>query len=51
MINNQCIKKLQKSPRAFALKMDDHDIEKVIVEFVEVKLLRDKSRRKRARCP
>jgi hypothetical protein len=47
MIRNQEIKKLKNCAKHFALRMDNNDIEKVIVEFVEVKLQRDKSRRKR----
>jgi hypothetical protein len=47
MIKSKEIKKLKNCAKHFALRMDDNDIEKVIVEFVEVKLLRDKSRRNR----
>ena len=50
MIENKEIKKLKNCARHFALRMDDKDIEKVIVEFVEVKLLRDKSRIKKIKC-
>ena len=50
MIQNKEIKKLKNCARHFALRMDDNDIEKVIVEFVEVKLLRDKSRIKKIKC-
>ena len=51
MIRDAEIKKLKNCARHFALRMDGHDIEKVIVEFVEVKLMRDKSRRKTIKCP
>ena len=47
MIRNQEIKKLKNCAKHFALRMDDNDIEKVIVEFVEVKLQRDNSRTKK----
>ena len=47
MIKGKEIKKLKNCAKHFALRMDDKDIEKVIVEFVEVKLQRDKSRRER----
>ena len=47
MIRSQEIKKLKNCAKHFALRMDDNDIEKVIVEFVEVKLQRDKSRTKK----
>jgi hypothetical protein len=50
MIQNKEIKKLKNCARHFALRMDDSDIETVIVEFVEVKLLRDKSRIKKIKC-
>ena len=46
MIKVKEIKKLKNCAKHFALRMDDNDIEKVIVEFVEVKLQRDKSRTK-----
>ena len=46
MIKDKEIKKLKNCARHFALRMDDNDIEKVIVEFVEVKLQKDKSRTK-----
>ena len=45
MIEYRDIKKLKNHARDFALMMDDADIERVIVEFVEVKNLRDKYRR------
>ena len=51
MIKDHEIQKLIKQPRLFAIRMDNHDIEKVIVSFVEVKLARDKSRSNRAKCP
>ena len=47
MIKGKEIKKLKNCAKHFALRMDDNDIEKVIVEFVEVKLQRDKSRTKK----
>ena len=47
MIKDKEIKKLKNCAKHFALRMDDKDIEKVIVEFVEVKLHRDKSRTKK----
>ena len=47
MIKVKEIKKLKNCAKHFALRMDDNDIEKVIVEFVGVKLLRDKSRTKK----
>ena len=47
MIKSKEIKKLKNCARHFALRMDDNDIEKVIVEFVEVKLQRDNSRTKK----
>jgi hypothetical protein len=47
MIKDKEIKKLKNCAKHFALRMDDKDIEKVIVEFVEVKLQRDKSRTKK----
>jgi hypothetical protein len=47
MIKDKEIKKLKNCAKHFALRMDDHDIEKVIVEFVEVKLQRDESRIKK----
>ena len=47
MIKVKEIKKLKNCAKHFALRMDDNDIEKVIVEFVEVKLQRDKSRTKK----
>ena len=50
MIQNKEIKKLKNCARHFALRMDDNDIEKVIVEFVEVKLLKDKFRIKKIKC-
>ena len=45
MITAREIEKLKYYARDFALMMDDEDIEKVIVEFVEVKNLRDNYRR------
>ena len=45
MITAREIEKLKYYAGDFALMMDDEDIEKVIVEFVEVKNLRDNYRR------
>ena len=50
MIRAKEIKKLKNCAKHFALRMDDNDIEKVIVEFVEVKLQRDNSRTKTTKC-
>jgi len=50
MIRNQEIKKLKNCAKHFALRMDNNDIEKVTVEFVEVKLQRDNSRTKTTKC-
>lgn len=50
MISEREIKKLKNCARHFALRMDDGDIEKIIVEFVEVKLQRDNSRRNTIQC-
>jgi hypothetical protein len=47
MIKVAEIKKLKNCARHYALRMDDKDIEKVIVEFVEVKIQRDMSRNKK----
>ena len=44
MIRNEEIKNLKENASAIAMMMTDDDIEKVIVEFVEVKLARDKTR-------
>ena len=46
MITSADIKKLKYYAKDFAVMMDDKDIERVIVEFVEVKNLRDNYRRK-----
>ena len=51
MIRDHEIQKFKKQPRLFAMRMDDKDVEKVIVAFVEVKLARDKSRSKYDKCP
>ena len=45
MIRYEDIQKLKNYPRDFALMMDDADIERVIVEFIEVKIQRQKDRR------
>ena len=45
MITSKEIRKLKYYAKDFALMMDDDDIERVIVEFVEVKNMRDKYRR------
>ena len=50
MIKAKEIKKLKNCAKHFALRMDNNDIEKVIVEFVEVKLQRDNSRIKTTKC-
>lgn len=44
MIRNEEITKLKKCARHFAMMMDDDGIEEVIVQFVGVKLDRDRSR-------
>jgi len=51
MIRDKDIERLKNHARYFAMRMDDHAIEKVIVEFVEVKLERDNSRRERSQEP
>ena len=45
MITCQDIKKLKYYAKDFAIMMEDEDIERVIVEFVEVKNMRDQYRR------
>ena len=40
-------KKLKYKPRDLALELSDEEIERVIVEFVEVKNMRDKNKRRR----
>jgi hypothetical protein len=45
MITTEDIKKLKYYAKDFALMMDDEAIERVIVEFVEVKNIRDNYRR------
>ena len=42
MIEYRDIKKLKYHARDFAMMMDNNDIERVIIDFVEVKNLRDK---------
>jgi hypothetical protein len=42
MIEYRDIKKLKYYARDFAMMMDNNDIERVIIDFVEVKTLRDK---------
>ena len=44
MITKQDVKKLKQDAIQFALMMDDHEIEQVIVDFVEVKNMRQRSR-------
>ena len=44
MITGRDLQKLKDHATDFALMMDDHEIEKVIVDFVEVKNMRQKSR-------
>jgi hypothetical protein len=46
MIRRKEIDNLKENARAVAMMMTDDDIERVIVEFVEVKLERDKSHQK-----
>jgi hypothetical protein len=50
MIRNEEINNLKENARTIAMMMTDSEIEKVIVEFVEEKLGRDKARRRSARC-
>jgi len=45
MIEYRDIKKLKYYAKDFALMMDNADIEQVIIDFVEVKNLRDKYKR------
>ena len=44
MITYEDVKKLKYHATDFALMMDNHEIEQVIVAFVEVKNMRQKSR-------
>jgi len=44
MITREDVKKLKQDATQFALMMDDHEIEQVIVDFVEVKNMRQRSR-------
>lgn len=44
MITEKEVKKLNDHAADFALMMEDHEIEKIIVDFVEVKNMRQKSR-------
>jgi hypothetical protein len=44
MITKQDVKKLKQDAIQFALMMDDDEIEQVIVDFVEVKNMRQRSR-------
>ena len=48
MISDQEIAKLRENPQLFAIRMNDHDLESLIVAFVETKLARDNARRKDA---
>ena len=44
MITKQDVKKLKQDAIQFALMMDDDEVEQVIVDFVEVKNMRQRSR-------
>ena len=44
MINRKEVKKLKQDAIQFALMMGDDEIEQVIVDFMEVKNLRDRAR-------
>jgi hypothetical protein len=44
MITKQDVKKLKQDAIQFALMMDDDEIERVVVDFVEVKNMRQRSR-------
>ncbi len=44
MITRKEVRKLKEDTIQFALMMDDNEIEQVIVDFVEVKNMRQKSR-------
>ena len=44
MITRKDVKKLKQDATQFALMMDDDEIEQVIVDFVEVKNMRQRSR-------
>jgi len=44
MITREDVKKLKQDATQFALMMDDDEIEQVIVDFVEVKNMRQRSR-------
>jgi len=44
MITKQDVKKLRQDAIQFALMMNDDEIEQVIVDFVEVKNMRQRSR-------
>ena len=46
MITGQDVERLKYFARDLALMMDDDDIERVIVHFVEVKNMRDKYKRR-----
>jgi len=44
MITRKDVEKLTEDPTQYALMMNDDDIEQVIVDFVEVKNLRSRTR-------
>ena len=44
MIESRDINKLKYYARDFAMMMDNNDIERVIIDFVEIKTLRDKNK-------
>jgi hypothetical protein len=44
MITRKDVEKLTKDPTQYALMMNEHEIEQVIVDFVEVKNLRCRAR-------
>ena len=44
MITRKDVKKLKQDAIQFALMMDDDEIEQVIIDFVEVKNMRQRSR-------
>ena len=51
MIKDHEIQKFKKQPQLFAIRMNDSDVEKAVIAFVDVMLARDKSRRKYVQCP
>ncbi|EFK08777.1 conserved hypothetical protein [delta proteobacterium NaphS2] len=44
MITRKEVERLTRDATQYALMMDDHEIEQVIVDFVEVKNMRDRAR-------